>query len=152
MDKTLCALGWSIDELSRLNDECCMLYIEVTTLLEQLEHDATDVVQMNAARSLNLCQEKLCHFIQSSRRHKRTAASHVLVTMISPSERNRKPYVLPINCIPYVSLSEGNACKIINKVVQEMCKRGIKVEGMYVYSQFQSFVCFMCSYTTRIRQ
>ena len=83
--------------------------------------------------AMNLCQEKLRDFIRSCTRHKRTAASHVLVTMISPSERNRKPYALPISCIPYVSLSEENACKIINTVVQEMCKRGMKVGGMYMY-------------------
>ena len=53
------------------------------------------------------------------------------MTMISPSERNRKPYALPISCIPYAGLSEGKARKIISMVVQKMCKRGMKVEGVY---------------------
>lgn len=64
-DKTLYGLGWTIDELSQLNDECHTLYVEVTTLVERLEDEATDVVQMNAARLLNLCQEKIQDFVQS---------------------------------------------------------------------------------------
>lgn len=131
-DKMLYALGWTIDELSRLNDECHALYVEVTTLVERLEDATTDVVQMNAARSLKQCQERLHTFVKSCTRHRRTAATHVLVTMISPSERNRKPYALPVSCIPYVGLSEGSARKIISMIVQEMCKRGMKVEGIYI--------------------
>ena len=142
-DKTLYALGWTIDELSRLNDECHTLYVEVTTLVERLEDEATDVVQMNAARLLNMCQERVRNFIRSITRHKRTAATHVLVTMISPSERNVKPYALPVSCIPYTGLAEGKAHKIINMVVKEMCKRGMKVEGVY---QFYPFMCLMCSF------
>ena len=81
------------------------------------------------------------YFIRSITRHKRTAATHVLVTMISPSERNVKPYALPVSCIPYTGLAEGKARKIINMVVKEMCKHGMKVEGVY---QFYPFVCLMC--------
>ena len=135
------ALGWTIDELSRLNDECHTLYVGVTTLVEQLEDEATDVVQMNAARLT--CVRKEYASIRSITRHKRTAATHVLVTTISPSERNVKPYALPVSCIPYTGLAEGKARKIVNTVVKEMCKRGMKVEGVY---QFYPFMCLMCSF------
>ena len=39
----------------------------------------------------------------------------------------------PSAVFPTISLSEGNARKIINMVVQVLCKRGMKVEGMYMY-------------------
>jgi len=34
-------------------------------------------------------------------RQKRTAATHLFVVMISPEGRQRKPYALPIQCVPY---------------------------------------------------
>ena len=79
--------------------------------MERLEDEATDIVQMNAARLLNMCQEKVRNFIRSITRHKRTAATHVLVTMISPSERNVKPYALPVSCIPYHWFSRGKSAQ-----------------------------------------
>ena len=101
-DKTLYALGWTIDELSRLTDECRGLLVELESLLEKLEDESTDVVRINIPRTLSKCQERLRIFTKSVTRHKRMPASHILVTMISPSERNQKPYALPISCIPYL--------------------------------------------------
>ena len=123
-DKTLYALGWTIDELSRLTEECRALGVELMNLLEKLEDESTDIVRSNVARTLTVCQERLRTFIKGVTRHKRMPASHILVTMISSSERNQKPYALPISCIPYAILSEGKARTIINAIVKEMCKHG----------------------------
>ena len=129
-DKTLYALGWTIDELSRLTEECRALGVELMNLLEKLEkEESTDIVRSNVARTLTVCQERLRTFIKGVTRHKRMPASHILVTMISSSERNQKPYALPISCIPYAILSEGKARTIINAIVKEMCKSGMKVAG-----------------------
>ena len=98
--------------------------------MEKLEDESTDVVCINIPRTLSRCQMRLRMFTKNVSRHKRMPASHILVTMISPIERNQKPYALPISCIPYASLSEGKARTVISEIVKEMCKRGMKVAGM----------------------
>ena len=35
MDKTLYSLGWTVDELSRLNEQCRHLHVDMTTTIEQ---------------------------------------------------------------------------------------------------------------------
>jgi len=49
--------------------------------------------------------------------------------MISNKERNKKPYALPVQCIPYKGLSDSKVRQIANKVISEMAKRGMKVSG-----------------------
>ncbi len=93
-------LCWSVDELTRLIDEGRALYVEVTSLLEILSDDSRDQVQTNVARRVTELQSRLVTFIRGVTRHQRHAATHILVTMISPSQRNQKPYALPLCCIP----------------------------------------------------
>lgn len=54
---------------------------------------------------------------------------HVLVTMISPSQRGKKPYALPVSCIPYCSLTESKARTHIKSIIAEMQKRKMKLAG-----------------------
>lgn len=116
-------------------------YVEVTTPVERLE-DESRYCAKECSMLIEHVSGKVRNFILSITRHKRTAATHVLVTVISQSERNVKPYALPVSCTPYTGLAEGKARKIINIVVKEMCKRGMKVEGVY---QFYPFMCWMYS-------
>lgn len=142
MDKTLYALGWTIDELSRLNKECHLLYVDTTTLLEQLSDDATNIVTLNCARYLSSLQGRLQTFISLVSRHKRSAASHILVTMISPDSRNKKPYAVPVSFVPYIGLTEVKGRRLINKIVKEMNSRGMSVAGIiFMYTCTIMCVC-----------
>ena len=51
--------------------------------------------------------------------------------MISTEERSKKPYALPVQCLPYKGLKDGEVREIGNKVIQEMHKRNMKVAGKY---------------------
>jgi hypothetical protein len=53
--------------------------------------------------------------------------------MISPSQRNRKPYALPIYCIPYRSLTEAQARTHINNVISAMKKKNMNIAGMFCH-------------------
>ena len=106
-DKDLFSLSWTIDELSRLNSEGREMYAELLSICDLLKNESTDVIQVNMARRLSMLQDKCLSFFRGISRHKRVAASHVLVTMISPSQRNKKPYAVPVSCIPYKGLSES---------------------------------------------
>lgn len=129
MDDTLYKLGWNVDELSRLNKECQMLYVEVTTILDRLMDQNVNAVQDNISRSLSTLQPRLCDFTKGVTSHKRTDATHILVTLISPSERNKKPYAVPVSCIPYASMQASQARVIVNDVIKEMHQRNMKVAG-----------------------
>ena len=48
----------------------------------------------------------------------------VLVPMISPEERNKKPYAPPVQCLAYVSLGDmavRRICDVFIKKVASMC-------------------------------
>lgn len=62
-------------------------------------------------------------------RHQRTAATHIWVVMVSPETTQSKPYALPVQCIPYKSLTAVSARSLVNDVVKEMVKRGMEVAG-----------------------
>ena len=62
---------------------------------------------------------------------KRTPDTHVLVVMISPEERNKKPYALPVQCVAYHSLKDEAVRSLVNSMIKEMTSRGMKVAGKY---------------------
>lgn len=123
------SLCWSVDELGRLNESGRKLYVEIDALLVLLDDPSTDFIHQNIARRLTKIQENLFPFIRGATRHQRHAATHVLVTMVSPSQRNKKPYALPVSCIPYGSLTESKARTHIKSIITEMQKRKMKVAG-----------------------
>ena len=55
---------------------------------------------------------------------------HTFVFMISPEQQDRKPYALPVQCIPYTSLKHGVCRQLVNNIIIEMTKRGMKVAGL----------------------
>ena len=126
------SLCWSIDELGRLNERGREMYVEIASLIELLNDHLSDIIRSNVARRISNLKDKLLPFIRGVTRHQRNVATHVLVTMISPSQRNRKPYALPISCIPYHGLTESKARAHINCVITQMKKRNMKVAGVYM--------------------
>ena len=85
----------------------------------------------NVALRLTNIRNEVTKFVKGVTRHQRTAATRCLVVMISTEERNKKPYALPVQCIPYKGLKDSEVREIGNKVIQEMCKRDMKVAGMF---------------------
>ena len=63
-------------------------------------------------------------------RHRRTAATHVLAVLISPEGRDRKPYAIPVQLIPYTGLPQAKIRDVISNVVKEMSIRGMNISGM----------------------
>ncbi len=88
---------------------------------------------------MNVVHSRYCSilpFHAALSRQKRTAATHLFVVMISPEERQKKPYALPIQCIPYTGLTEKVARNIVNEVLKEMRDRGMQATGNYACSLF----------------
>ncbi len=64
-------------------------------------------------------------------KQKRTAATHILVIMISTECRSKKPYALPVQCISYVGISVSQMRTILNEVVKAMNDRGMVINGVF---------------------
>ncbi len=129
-EKSMLALMWDVRDLEELNSIGKKLRVEIVTLKQKLEKSAIDREHDNIARTVTHLREELAKFVKALTRHQRTAATHCLVLMISPEERKRKPYALPVQCLPYVSLKDREIRDISNKVIAEMHKHGMKVAGM----------------------
>ena len=50
--------------------------------------------------------------------------------MISAQDRQRKPYALPVQCIPYKGMRDTMVCELANKIISEIVKQKMYVAGM----------------------
>ena len=125
-EKTLHTLGWTVDELSRLNQSGRQLTVEIQQVLQTLKREGCT---SNIPSRVHVICESTTPFLKGmcimmkmykvdtatymytgkpmlgTYRHRRIAATHVLAILISPDSRKRKPYALPVQLIPYVGLS-----------------------------------------------
>ena len=127
-EKEMINLTWKIKELSDLNQNGRKIFSQVNLIISKLPTEECDRND-NIPRNLHEIRQKVCTFIKGVVRYQRTAATHVLVFMISNEERDKKPYALPIQCLPYKGLSDAKVRELANKIIQEMVRRGMKVAG-----------------------
>ena len=64
-----------------------------------------DLVDVNVARQLSDIRETVTSLVQDLTRQKRIPATHIFVLMISSELRDIKPYALPVQCLPYHSIT-----------------------------------------------
>ena len=128
--KDMIALSWKVKELNDLGESGRQVYAEVKALTSRLQVGVGSREE-NIPRSLQTIRQKATSFVKGLVRHQRTAATHVLVFMISNEERNKKPYALPIQCLPYKGLSDNKVHELANRIITEMVKRKMKVVGNY---------------------
>ena len=105
------------------------MYLELQVLGDQLNEDSLNMRQNNVPKTVTKLKDGMLSLIKTVSKYKRTAATHALVIMISPEERRQKPYALPVQCVPYRSLTDNMARNLVNKVIKEMLKRRMKVAG-----------------------
>lgn len=123
------SLAWNVDDLSRLAEEGRKLIVELRVVKTRAEGPEVEYFSSNVPRHLCVLRDRLALMLKGMYRFYRTAATHVLVIMISPEERTRKPYALPVQCIPYTSLTDKQCRQLTDKVISEMHKRTMKVSG-----------------------
>lgn len=57
----------------------------------------------------------------------------MLAVIISPDDRKRKPYVLPVQYFPYASLNQQQIRSVVTEVAVAMKNRGMHVVGRYIH-------------------
>ena len=135
-------------ELSELNEMGRKLYANITQLIAKINNNDAVWEVENVPCQLSIIRKDLVIFIKGVTRHQRTAATHVLVFMISSEERRKKPYALPVQCLPYKGLADSTVRQLANKIIQEMSKRQMKVAGevLYMYVILDLQHCFTCAF------
>ena len=116
-------------ELSELNEIGRMLFADIRRLVAKIKSNDSVWVEENIPSQLSHIRSSLVSLITGVTRHKRTAATHILVFMISSEERRKKPYALPVQCIPYKGLGDRTVRDLANAIIREMSKRQMKVAG-----------------------
>ena len=129
-EKKLHSLAWNVDDLSRLNENGRKYLVEVQTIADMTKGPRTNFIAANVPHKLTSLRNKLETFLQGVYRFRRTAATHIFVFMISPEQRETKPYALPVQCVPYVSLKDNQCRQMTSAIIGQMDKRGMKVTGV----------------------
>ena len=128
-DKDMFELSWETQELSDLVNELTSIQPTISVMIEKLKGSQFNWQNDNVPRRLGSIRDTLVRIISSLSHFKRTAATHMFVVMISSELRNRKPYALPVQCLPYAGLKESDIRRIVKGVVQAMVDRNMKVCG-----------------------
>ena len=149
-DKTLQKLSWNVDDLALLNEQGRKLLVNLRCIQKLADDTEARFLSCNAPRKLTQMRKSLLQFLQSVYRFRRVAATHVFVLMISPEQRDRKPCALPVQCVPYTSLKHSTCQTLVNNLVSEMTKRGMKVAGKHMHTHVNSNQWQQASYTVHM--
>ncbi|KAK3739432.1 hypothetical protein QZH41_015586 [Actinostola sp. cb2023] len=133
-NQTLKELNWEIVEFNTLLQQNQMLQSRIDDIC--LEDD--EVKYEGTSKSIPHLATELTSYLSDSFRKKRTAASHVLVTMLSDEKRSKKPYALPVRYIPYNSLKDQYIRDFNKDLKEKMVERGLKVIGTVTDGEFCS--------------
>ena len=125
-------LAWKIKELTELGEVGRQLFNEIRVLKDKIQRPNLESDE-NVPSQLRSIRQRLVTVIKGVTRHQRTAASHILVFMISTEDRRRKPYALPVQCVPYKGLSDSKVRDLANNIISEMVKRKMNVAGNGVW-------------------
>ena len=105
------------------------LFGDITLLVAKIKSDDCVWIVENIPNQLQVTRQTLIAFIKGVTRHQHTAAMHILVFMISEETKRRKPYALPVQCLPYKGLADSKVRDLCNEIIREMCKQQMKVAG-----------------------
>lgn len=128
--------AWHVDELRQLYINGQTILQDLNTVLNTLQSTSqadytliNHIPEVNLPRLLSDLRPKAHTFIKDLFHQKRHPAKYILVFMISEMTRRKKPYALPIQCIPHAGLSDNELRLLSNKIKGEMKALGMSVQG-----------------------
>jgi len=121
------SLSWDIEELKRIDIECCKLYSEVT---ECINGCTLEIFQScNVPRRLVQIRQKLFDLNKRIVHFRRIPATYIFVLMISSGSRDKKPYAVSVQWIPYAGLKEKDIRRLISNLCQEVVSLAMQISG-----------------------
>ena len=129
-DESLKSANWNVVEFQTLLQQAQLLIqayeAEVINLNPAIVSPAVMKLVKGSLRGL-VSEAK--GYLRNLFKKKRTAATHVLVLMLSDERRQKKPYALPVRYIPYRSMKDQFIRDFTRDVKQHMTNRGLAVVG-----------------------
>ena len=128
--KVLTELSWERVEYSELAQQCQSLQSYVKTSKASVsEHKQVLHVQKSMIDKKSDWEQYLRNLFIKRRQ---PAATHVFIFLLSDEGRNKKPYCLPIQYVPYHSLKDQDVRELTKNIRQEMAKLGMLAIGLYI--------------------
>ena len=122
------ALCWERVEYNTLLQQAQAFRTTIESLLPHLQPGSVRV--QDVAHSLKDLKEDLKKYLRNVFVKKRQpAATHVLAILVSEERRNKKPYSIPVQFVPYTSIKDQYIRDITTKVKREMVKMDLKPVG-----------------------
>ena len=125
-EETLKELNWEVVEYSKLLEQSQHLSKYIHNTLRLLSPDVLHLQQL----SRDFQQIQLFAYLKNIYKKKRQpAATHVLVVMVSEERRDKKPYAVPVQYVPYFSLRDQFVRELLQKVKHIMTENNMEVIG-----------------------
>ena len=124
--------NWNVVEFQTLLQQAQLLkgvYEEQLSYLNPAVYMPRDMQAIRTA--LRGLVQDTKRYLRNLFKKKRTAATHILVLMLSDERRNRKPYALPVRYVPYRSLRDQYVRDLTKDVKVAMQERGLHLVGQY---------------------
>ncbi len=117
-----------MEELKQLHKYVRVVHKDLSALLDVvISSTESDLQQSNVPRKLSALRTRQCDVITRVSRFKRNQATHTFVMMINSKLCDRKPYALPVQCIPYAGLKETTMRRLLNELIRAMINQGMRV-------------------------
>ena len=119
--------------------ECAWNALEFQELLKRwkvLKFELENAIEMHRAGAkfdLMALKLKLKQYLKDLMLKKRIAAKYLLVFMIADELRNRKPYAIPVQFLPYKSITDAKLIELASNLQDVMEKNGMTVVGKNCY-------------------
>ena len=115
------SLSWEIVEVVDLLQKA----ENIAQLLDEIKHKP----QVHHRTVLIANKREISAYLRNLYKKRRTAATHVLVVMVADEQRNRKPYAVPIQYLPYHRIRDDDVRNIIEDVIVHMKQYNLQCIG-----------------------
>ena len=112
--------------------------VEILELL-QLAADCKDTLKTSKNHN-QLKPDRMTYLRKLYKKRCGPAATHVLVIMLSDERRNTKPYALPIQFIPYHTLTREDIRRLTQAIKKKMVELGMECVGKYKYTLLRHLI------------
>ena len=136
--KLLKSLCWERVEYNTLLQQAQAFRSSVEDLLPYLQPGNPRVADV-AHCLRNLQQDYLKYLRNLFVKKRQPAATHILAILVSEEHRNKKPYSIPVQFVPYSSLKDQYIRDLTAGIKAEMVKMDLKPVGRYSNFSFLFF-------------
>ena len=128
-EETLKEANWEVIEFQTLLQQSQELKLKYEDILPNLAQDGIGGALNLMTLTIKNLGENTKKYLRNLFKKKRTAATHVMVTMLSDEKRSQKPYALPVQYIACRTLKYQLVRDLNGKLKTEMKSRDMTVAG-----------------------